>query len=250
MGRVRLAKLAALGAVPPVVGLALLARQGAAVRRTALRLPEALSPDHDHVGAGGETINLYVIGDSVAAAVGLEDHTTSIAGRLGDLLAESGPVRRRVLATSGFNASETTAAIEGRLSDAQVVVVSIGVNDTKDLHSRRRWRRDLTALLDSVTEQAPDARVVLLGLPPMEKFPALPRALGLALGWRARVMDRVGREVAAGYPNVRRIELATDDFGALEGAFARDGFHPSDVSHGHFAQKIHALLAEPGVSGG
>ena len=233
-----------VGLLAPLAALALLARQGLTVRRTALRLPEALGPDLTHAADSGEPLNLYVIGDSVAAAVGLDDHRGSIAGRLGELLAASGPVRRRVLATSGFKASETTSAIEGRLADADVVVISIGVNDTKDLHSRRRWRLDLTTLLDSVTTQAPDARVVLLGLPPMEKFPALPRALGLALGWRARRMDRVGREVAARYPNVRRLELATADFGALDGAFARDGFHPSEISHSHYASRIHALLVE------
>jgi lysophospholipase L1-like esterase len=224
--------------------MALLARQGASVRRTALRLPEALGPEHDHSSSSGEPLNLYVIGDSVAAAVGLDHHSGSLAGRLGDLLALEGPVRRRVLATSGFDAGQTRELVDGRLSDADVVVVSIGVNDTKNLHSRRRWRTDLGALLDSVTTQAPRARVVLLGIPPMERFPALPTALGLALGLRSRVMDRVGREVAARYPRVRRLDLPSGEFKVLADPFARDGFHPSEAMHQLFATRIHALLDE------
>lgn len=242
----RISKLALAGLAFPVAGVAVLARQGATVRRTALRLPEALGPDHDHAIGSGEPLNLYVVGDSVAAAVGLDDHSVSLAGRLGEMLALEGPVRRRVLATSGFDAGQARELVEGKLADADVVVVSIGVNDTKNLHSRRRWRADLTALLDSVTAQAPQARVVLLGIPPMERFPALPTALGLALGLRSRLMDAVGREVAARYPNVRRLELPRSDFTVLEDPFARDGFHPSEAMHQLFADRIHSLLASDG----
>ncbi|HET7735382.1 MAG TPA: SGNH/GDSL hydrolase family protein [Nocardioidaceae bacterium] len=237
-------KVALVGLALPVAGAVVLARQGASVRRTALRLPEALGPDHDHPRSSGTPLNLYVVGDSVAAAVGLDHHSTSLAGRLGDLLALEGPVRRRVLAVSGFDAAQARQLVEGRLSDADVVVVSIGVNDTKNLHSRRRWRTELGALLDSVTRQAPQARVVLLGIPPMERFPALPTALGLVLGVRSRLMDRVGREVATRYPTVRRLDLPRSEFTVLQDPFARDGFHPSEAMHELFATRIRGLLDE------
>ncbi|HSV40909.1 MAG TPA: SGNH/GDSL hydrolase family protein [Nocardioidaceae bacterium] len=232
-------------AVAPPALLALLAVQGMQVRRTALRLPEALGPERDYAGADGEPLNLYVIGDSVAAAVGLDDHGTSVAGRLSELLSRTRPVRMRVLAVSGFNAVEATDHVAGQLGDADVVIVSIGVNDTKDLHSRRRWRGDLTRLLESVTSQAPDARVVLIGIPPMEVFPALPVPLGLALGLRSRQMDFIGRQVADRFPGVRRLELPRGGFEVVDDPFARDGFHPSASSHAVFAARIHALLEEP-----
>jgi len=242
---VALSNLAALALIAPPTGLALLAAQGIHVRRTALRLPEAAGPDREYAGAGGQPLNLYVIGDSVAAAVGLDDHAVSIAGRLAELLAADRPVRRTVLARSGFDAAAATEHIAGRLGEADLVIISIGVNDTTDLHSTRRWRGDLTKLLDSVTGQAPDARVVLLAIPPMEKFPALPRALGLALGARSRVMDRIGRAVAGRYPAVRRLELPRSGFEVVDDAFARDGFHPSEALHPAFATRIHTLLEQP-----
>lgn len=222
----------------------LVAVQGLRVRRTALRLPEALGPERDYRGTDGEPLNLYVVGDSVAAAVGLDDHDVSVAGRLAELLAQTRPVRMRVLARSGFNASEAAEHVAGRLADADVVVVSIGVNDTKDLHSARRWERDLDALLRDVTGQAPSARVILLGIPPMEVFPALPNPLGLVLGLRSRQMDRVGRRVAARFPAVRRLELPRGGFELVEDPFARDGFHPSASVHHFFATRIHELLEE------
>ena len=185
-----------------------------------------------------------MLGDSVASGVGVADHAETVAGRLGELLGEFRAVRWTVLAESGFTAAEVTAFASGRLADADVVVISVGVNDTKNLHSVRRWRRDLTALLTTVTTEAPAARVILLGLPPMETFPAMPRALGLALGARVRVMDRVGRSVAAQFPGVVRLELPRREFASLQDPFAADGFHPSAALHGVFAEQIHALLKE------
>jgi lysophospholipase L1-like esterase len=225
-------------------GVAVLTTQGLRVRRTALRLPDAVGPTRNHGSAAGEPLLLYVIGDSVASGVGVDDHDHTIAGRLADLLAAKRPVRRTVIAESGHTAADTTTLIAGRLAGADVVVISTGVNDTKNLHSLRRWRHDLTALLDSVTAQAPATPVVLLGLPPMETFPAMPWALGLALGARARSLDRVGRKVAARYDAVVRLELPRREFAAFSEPFARDGFHPSARLHQAFAHRIYELLEE------
>ncbi len=187
-----------------------------------------------------------VVGDSVASGVGVAHHDDTVSGRLAELLTScptgTRSVRRSVIAASGHTASDSVALVADRLADADVIVVSTGVNDTKNLHSRRRWRRDLTALLDSVTAQAPSAPVVLLGLPPMETFPAMPRALGLALGVRVRQMDRVGRQVATDYVSVRRLELPRREFAGLPDLFAPDGFHPSASLHDAFARRIHTLL--------
>jgi lysophospholipase L1-like esterase len=222
--------------------VALVAVQGVRLRRTALRLPNAAGVAGEHGSADGEPLNLVVIGDSVASGVGIDHHDETIAGRLADLLGHDRLVRRGVFAESGHTAADTCSLIDGRLADADVVVVSTGVNDTKNLHSVRRWRRDLTALLESVTTQAPSARVVLLGIPPMELFPAMPRALGLALGARSRLMDREGRRVVAGFPGVRRAEMRRRDFAGH--SFGRDGFHPSESSHAAIAARIHELLKE------
>ena len=49
-------------------------------------------------------------------------------------------------------------------------------------------------LLDAILAAAPRARVCLLGIPPLDHFPAFPRPLADALGWRGRVFDAIGVE--------------------------------------------------------
>lgn len=228
---------------PPAL-LALVAAQGLHARRVVLRLPEAEDPHGLHGESDGEPWHLVVIGDSVAAGVGIPHHGLTLAGRLAALRAEDRPVRRTVIARSGLTAAGVLDLVRDRpeLTTADAVIVSVGVNDTKNLHSLGRWRRELTALLDEVTRAAPDVPVVLLGLPALEKFVRLPRALRYSLGLRARQMDRVGRAVVAGYPAVRRMEMREVELGEFENPFAGDGFHPSESAHAAFASRIHALL--------
>lgn len=235
-------RYAALLAPPAVV--ALVVAQGLHVRRVILPLPEAQDPEGLHGDSDSEPWHLVVIGDSVAAGVGISHHDLTMAGQLAALLAHDRTVRRTVIARSGLTAADVAAMIKDHpaLATADAVVVSAGVNDTKNLHSLRRWRADLTTLLDTVTETVPGTRVVLLGLPPMHRFVHLPRALRYTLGLRARQMDRVGRSVASSYPAVRRLEMRDVEIDGSDDPFASDGFHPSESLHRAFAMRIHALI--------
>lgn len=223
-----------------------LVTQGLRVRRRTLRLPDA----DGRVGGsrGADDLRLVVVGDSVAAGVGVPHHGLTVAGRLAALLAESRdrPVSWDVLARTGATAGDVLAMVREApvVAGADVVVVSVGVNDTKNLHPDRRWRAELSALLDEAVAAAPDAAVVLVGVPPMEAFPALPRALAAVLGARARRLDRIGREVAAAR-RVRRLDL---ELTSADGLFAEDGFHPSALMHARLAAQIARLLDEPPVT--
>lgn len=233
--------LPALPRAALLAALPVLLVQGTLVRRTTPRLADAEGVE-GRVGAGVGPVRVVMLGDSVAAGVGLTHHEESLVGHLARGLADRSrrPVAWRVLAQTGATASVALGLVDREvLADADVVVVSIGVNDTKDLHSDRRWREDLGRLLDAVLETAPRADVLLVGIPPMEVFPALPSPLAELLGARSRRLDRIGAEVVASRPRVRRLELDLPD--DLE-AFASDGFHPSSAVHAHLARSAVGLL--------
>lgn len=219
--------------------------QGLKLRRTAMRLPAALGPIGaiELDGSESDPIRVVVVGDSVAAGVGLDHHDDSMAGLVARLLSERHhrPATWTVIGESGATAGEATQQVAGRpeLAHADVVLISIGVNDTKNLHPARRWRRELGEFLDAVLAAAPAADVLLYGIPPMDKLPALPRPLADFMGARSREFDRIGREVAALRPRIRRID------GELEIRaewFASDGIHPSAALHARFAEAALAAL--------
>ena len=181
------------------------------------------------------------LGDSVTAGDGLRGPDETVTARLAERLDASWDVRARSGRTSrGIARLLERQVAAGDVAAADVVVVSVGVNDLLRLKPLVLWRRDLSVLLNRVTSLT-SGRVVLLGMPPVRAFPRLPRAVAVPLGARAARMDRVGVDVARRY-GVLHLPLPAT---LLEpaGAFADDGFHPSAQSHDVLARLIAELLS-------
>ena len=229
--------------------------QGRKVQRDITRLPGAAGREgvtstvSDHTGERvAHEKHLVVLGDSVADGVGVEHHRDSIAGRLASRMSDrlQRPVSWHVIARSGADARDVahltqTSSAQAQIARADVVVISVGVNDVKNLRTEEAWRVSVTKLLARVTTLANTSPVVMLGVPPIDEFPALPPALGHVLGERARRLDAVGRHVVAAYPAVQHLPLIGTDL-VRSKAFADDGFHPSPWLHKRLAKEIDSLL--------
>lgn len=225
----------------PWLALPLAPLQGMWVTHAVPRFAEAAGV-RGSVGTGDRMMRVVALGDSVTAGYAIEHHRASVAGQLAQRLADryAATVTWQVCAVSGYTAGQALELVDPAvLADADLVFVSIGVNDTKDLHSTARFRRELGELLDEVLTAAPTAWVCLLGIPPLDGFPALPRPLADALGWRGRVFDRIG--VAAVRARARAFRIQAR--GRLgEEMFAADGFHPSQTLHASFADAVMTAL--------
>lgn len=183
-------------------------------------------------------MRLIVLGDSVAAGYAVPHHRATVAGALAERLADrfGVNVEWQVVATTGFTAGEAVGLVDPLLfAAADLVFVSIGVNDTKNLHASARFRRELGALIDAVLVAAPRALVAVLGIPPLEQLPVLPRPLADAMGWRGRAFDAISASVVRARPRTLRIVPAKVLTPAM---FAEDGFHPSEFLHGLFADAV------------
>ena len=58
-----------------------------------------------------------------------------------------------------------------------VVVVLIGVNDLKNLRPLRRWDQDVPALLSAIGAATGGVPVIVSGMAPVSRFPALPQPM-------------------------------------------------------------------------
>jgi lysophospholipase L1-like esterase len=231
---------------PPLwwLGLPVVPIQGYRLMRTIPRFADADGVT-GRVGSGDRHLRVVALGDSVTAGYAVGHHRSSVAGQLAVRLAD------RYGATVEWQACAMTGATAGRalglvtadsLGDADLVFVSIGVNDLKNLHSTARFGRELETLLDRILAAGPRAQVCLLGIPPLDHFPAFPRPLADALGWRGRVFDAIGVAAVQARERAFRIE-STDPLGPE--MFAGDGFHPSPALHAAFADAVMASLPSP-----
>lgn len=224
--------------------LPLYAVQGARVRATTLRLPEA-EGRCGSAGSGDHALRLVVVGDSVAAGVGAAHHDQTMTGMLAQSLAARRETRVdwTVVARTGLTAGGIRSLVdENDLGDPDVVLISVGANDTKDLHTVARFRRELGELLDAVRTQAPRAQILVLGAAPMQILPALRGSIGVLLGARSARLGRVVGEVIADRPGVHHLPTGIPEGPDL---FAADGFHPGSGLHTAFADlALTALTAQ------
>ncbi|MEV7012742.1 SGNH/GDSL hydrolase family protein [Streptosporangium sp. NPDC051022] len=196
-------------------------------------------------GAGaGEPLRVAVLGESTAAGVGVTTHEEGLAGCLARALAvrAARPVSWQVAARSGINTRATTAELVPLLESADAVVAVLGVNELLELNWPSRFGRQLRELVGTVRGRIPGVPIVVTGMPPVSRFPALPQPLRAVMGLRARALDRVMRETAA---DVAGVTYAAVDVPAEPaGFFARDGFHPSARGYEVWAGGLAEVLSD------
>lgn len=225
----------------------LLLAQGVWTRARTPRLPEAQGPRRGEVGEG-EPLRLLVVGDSSAAGVGVSHQHEALAGHLPRRLAElSGRrVMWQLVARSGVTSEQALQMVRHwEPEPAQVALVVLGVNDVADRVPVERALAARQALADWLFENAEVSHVAFAALPPMDRFPALPRPLRTLAGAMARRHDEALATWASACTDVSHIPLGLS---LQPDHMALDGFHPGAegyrVCGEALAGQLHILLEE------
>jgi lysophospholipase L1-like esterase len=228
-------------ALAPVLTL-----QGRHVRRVTPRLPEPPGPRAGTEGAG-PPLRVLLLGDSAAAGVGAASQAEALSGRLVGDLAASFCVTWALVARTGATTAGTVRHLATRPAEAfDVAVLSLGLNDVMSRRPIAQWLGDVGALAAMLRTRFAVRHLLLSGVPPMHRFPALPQPLRWYLGATARRYDRALADWAAGQPDCEHLPLA---FTAETGQLAADGFHPGPSLYrqwsAELAGRVRARWAPP-----
>lgn len=201
----------------------ILLAQGLLTRSRTPLLPE---PPGDRAGidGSGRMLRLLITGDSAAAGVGARDQSEALLGQLRERLRPAWQLEWNLIARTGATTVSTRRHLETAPARAlDVVVTSLGVNDLTRGTTIRSWLSE-QALLRAVLRSRFGARLIVVsGLPPVHRFPALPQPLRWHLGRRARQMSRALHADVAQEADCLFVPLDMD--GGPE-MMASDGFHP------------------------
>ncbi len=250
--------------------------QGRKVKRDTVRLPE---PDGDRHGllklhsensdgvtaANLQTLSLMVVGDSAAAGVGSETQQQALAGNLIPALQQQPAIHSQfneiswsLQATTGYTSFDILRRLYVLTTPSQpvdVMVLSVGVNDTTTNVSTVKWQQQLEDIIAIAQRKFGVRILIFVSLPPMAKMPALPAPLNNFIGAKATSLDQVLQHVCAQHDTVHY--MATDfermaqehnkkhgNGDPIDAAtmFASDGFHPSSITYSYWAQQLAELI--------
>ncbi len=214
-----------------------------------------MTPGYDVVGTArppgeveGPPVRLVMLGDSTVAGLGAETVADSLVLQTAERVADR---LGRVVEARGFGVSgaRTIDVRDEQIpmidSDVDVVVIVIGSNDAT--HLAPPWRfDDLTrSMLAAAQQQAPDAQVVLGGIPLFGEARALNEPLRSVVDGYATVLRQVQRRATASVEGATYVNIATQAsprFVGVPNAMLRDGFHPGAVGYGFWADALSAAI--------
>lgn len=218
--------------------------QGIRLRMRIERLLPAPVPTEGAFSGNSPEVRLLVMGDSTVAGVGMETLEDTLAFSIAKSVHEETgrPVRWRAAGGNSATASDLRDFIVPHVEqrDWTHIALSVGINDMKNFHMVRRFKRDFGALLYAVRTRFPHARIVWCPIPDMRQCPALPTTLGRILAARAELINAMGARMCR-----ERGAIVTGPVPPQSiDAFARDGFHPNGEGYRvwgrHFARWIAA----------
>ena len=208
-----------------------------------------------HGAVDGDRLRMVVLGDSTTAGVGVDRPEDSLPYHLAERMAATerravhvvsyGWAGARVAdlvrqqlprALQPLRASEAVPFLPG----ADIVAVVIGSNDATHRTTPGRFRADLRTTLTGIRDAAPEARIVLAGIPSFRGALRGVEPLIFLTDQYARLLRPIGRSEAA------RVGAAYADLAAelperLRGRsdiFSLDRFHPSSVGYAAWADVI------------
>lgn len=173
-----------------------------------------------------------MLGDSAAAGHGLPDPDASLARRVGRGLVGSDGRETivRFVAVDGATTAEVLATQIEATTDAEVVLLGVGVNDAlRPGRSIATAASALRAVLRATRHRAADnASIVLLVCPDLSVAPGLPWLLRAVVGRRCRALavaqERVAADLGVAVVRADGALLSPELFGP-------DGFHPGSLGH-------------------
>jgi len=204
-----------------------LVAQGKYVRVSIPRLPHAPKPwDGSHPGPA--PISVLGLGDSTIAGVGVSDSNLGLTAQFATLLHQhfDRGVSWRSVGRSGATTEDLLGAFlpEALESKADVILVSIGANDAKNLKPLRATISRFERLIEALRSGHPDATLLFSSLPAFYLFTTLPEPLRTIMYQHAQAIERSVRPLIEAKPFAF---MSPPPPGYHDTFFAEDGFHPS-----------------------
>lgn len=214
------------------------------VKRSTLRLPEAMGPRtfNDPQSA---PLSLLHVGESTVAGVGVNEIKQGFTHHLAQSLAyhkniDVNDVAYHVCGENGIRLDALNDHISDLPNGFDVALVTMGVNDCSKFTSLKKWHNNIHTCIKAL-KQKTHGPIFFTQVPPMADFPALPFPIKNILGLRATLLDKELQKICLNYDQVYHLNI---DVPLEDNMMARDGYHPSAKGYKTWAQLIAPSILE------
>ena len=247
--------------------------QGRKIKRDTVRLPEPNGERHGSVQldhASNESaaqnkpaLHIMIVGDSAAAGVGSETQQEALVGKLIPILQQQPTINEQfavlnwsLQATTGhtsFDILRRLYIMPAPNKPIDVMILSVGVNDTTSSVAVDKWQQQIKDIIAIAQRKFGVRKLVFLSLPPMAQMPAIPAPLNNFVGAKASILDGILQQICRAHDNVTYMAtdfprmIAEHSNGTpidIKVMFASDGFHPSSLMYGYWAQQLSELIVD------
>src|SRR5829696_1014676 len=223
----------------------LLYLQGQLTRRRVGVLPDAAGPKTGRIGEAETSVEMLAIGESTIAGLGAKTHQTAFAGQFAAQLSSrlGKNVNWTVIGRNGVTAERTIRELVPQIPDKRFdyILVGLGGNDVMKLSSPRKWRRDMTRLIEILQEMNPGATIFITNCPMMKYSPVLPHPIKFLLWELSKMHDANIRDFTSRMDRVFYYHQPADV--TLDGFFA-DGIHPSEQGYADWSAAMMRFFDE------
>lgn len=213
--------------------------QGKAVRREMLRQPKPEGPRQGEIGQG-TPLTLLILGDSLAAGVGVQNQDQALVGQLMARLAPHVSVRWQLEAETcwtTYDGLDTLSEVDDGPYD--IALIALGVNDVTTDVGRARWLERYRLLVQRLQTHQATWLVLVLAVPPVAHFPTMSRPLRWYLRRQARSHDRALARWARTTPGLHHLPFPRK---LKPAGMATDGFSPDARIYAAWAESAAEVI--------
>jgi lysophospholipase L1-like esterase len=218
--------------------------QGKIARRKVGVLPDAEGETMGLVPGNEPAARLLIIGESTVAGLGARTHDVALAGQFARNLSNriGRAVSWTVIGKSGVTARQTIRELLPKVPDEEFdyILIGLGGNDVMKLSSPRRWRSDMTRLIEILRERSPRSTIFVTNCPVIRLSPAIPHPIKGILWELSKMHDANIKEFSRSMKKVFYYHQPE----TVPAGFFADGIHPSELGYRAWSEAMMKFFSE------
>lgn len=218
-------------------------------------MPDLPAPEDIRKDVTDAQVHVLSIGESSIASIGVDTQEDGLTGFLAQQIEAhyKTPVSYEVVAKSGYTAAMVHDELlpEIKSETADIIIIGLGANDTFKLSKPKKWRNDLTNILDFLTKRFGDTPIVFINMPPTTEFPVFDKMLKYFVSKQMLILRNELQQLIPAYTQVYYIPNKLTAEGLIKRYnikgksipdFYSDGVHPSKLTYDMWAREIFTFI--------